>query len=87
VFRKLDPTGQLPIAELLAKVAPHAAAYRRLVVDNEHHEEDIKLALKIYNKFYLIQFKQEWGEYVDGQEPRGYPAVCTCVECYSNGCC
>jgi hypothetical protein len=77
-LRKLDPTGNsiLPIADLRTKVAPHAAAFRRLVIDNEHNGEVIKLELKIYSKFYLIQ--PEWGD---------YPEACTCVECYANSCC
>ena len=77
-LRKLDPTGKLPIAQLRAMMTPHAAAFRRLVVDNIDNGEDIKLALKIYSNFHLIQYKQEWDN---------YPASCTCPECYANGCC
>jgi hypothetical protein len=77
-LRKLDPTGKLPIAQLRAIMAPHAAAFRRLVVDNIDNGEDIKQALKIYYNFYLIQYKLEWGD---------YPASCTCPGIYAHGCC
>jgi hypothetical protein len=77
-LRKLDPTGKLPIARLRALMAPHAAAFRRLVVNNIDNGEDIKQALKIYDNFYLIQYKPEWGD---------YPASCTCPGNYAHGCC
>jgi hypothetical protein len=62
-LRKLDPTGKLPIAKLQAMMATHAAAFRRLVADNIDNGEDIKLALKIYSNFHLIQYKPEWVDY------------------------
>jgi hypothetical protein len=40
---KLDPSAKLPIAQLQAMMVPHAAAYRRLVVDNVDNGEDINL--------------------------------------------
>ena len=52
---KLDPKGDLPVAELRAMLEPHMLAYRNLVLqDIVNPGMNVKKAMNIYKKFHFL---------------------------------
>ena len=76
---KLDPKGDLPVAELRAMLEPHMLAYRNLVLqDIVSPGTNVKKAMNIYKNFHFLSRMPTWGD---------VPVSCSCTVCFPNCVC
>ena len=76
---KLDPKGDLPIADLRAMLEPHMLAYKNLVLlDKVSPGTNVKKAMNIYKKFHFLSRMPTWGK---------VPFSCSCAGCFPNCMC
>ena len=76
---KLDPRGELSVADLRALLEPHVNAYRNLVLqDIVEPGMNVKKAINIYKKFHFMTRMPSWGP---------IPFSCSCAVCFPNGVC
>ena len=81
LLKKLDPDNTRSVADVIVDLQPLQDQYANLVVRNRPDlvpGVDIKLALKIYKSFHLLQKASTWGD---------IPVQCTCRECFKNCVC
>ena len=81
LLKKMDPDNTRSVADVLVDLQPLQDQYANLVVRNRPDlvpGVDIKLALKIYKSFHLLQKASTWGD---------IPVQCTCRECFKNCVC
>jgi len=79
LLKELDPTGDLSVPQLRDLLEPLVQEYQDLIVrDRIQQSMDIKSAMKIYKRFYLLSRAATWGM---------VPVSCTCPACFENCVC
>lgn len=77
LLQKLDPAGDLSVAELRYKLEPLVQQYQDVVL-RDRAVRDVKSAMKIYKGFHMLSRAPTWGT---------IPVSCTCPECFDNCVC